>query len=127
MAVITGTNDPETLTGTKDDDTISGGLGNDKALMGAGADIFIWNPGDGSDTVEGGTGNDTLLFNGSDGAESFVLSANAGRASLTRDVGAVVMDLNDVERVELLARGGSDVITVNDLAGSEVKQVAIDL
>ena len=37
------------------------------------------------------------------------------------------MDLNGVERIELAAKGSADNITVNDLTGTDVKQVAIDL
>ena len=37
------------------------------------------------------------------------------------------MDLNDVERVNFTARGGADNITVNDLTGTDVTQVNIDL
>jgi Ca2+-binding RTX toxin-like protein len=37
------------------------------------------------------------------------------------------MDLNGVENVQFDARGGADTITVNDLTGTDVKQVGIDL
>ena len=37
------------------------------------------------------------------------------------------MDLNSVERIELNAMGGADNITINDLTGTDVKEVAIDL
>ncbi len=37
------------------------------------------------------------------------------------------MDLNDVERIELQAFGGSDTIIVDDVSGTDLKQVAIDL
>jgi Ca2+-binding RTX toxin-like protein len=37
------------------------------------------------------------------------------------------MDLNGVERVNLETLGGADTITVNDLTGTDVSQVAIDL
>ena len=37
------------------------------------------------------------------------------------------MDLNGVERIDFEALGGSDNIVVNDLTGTDVKQVAIDL
>ncbi len=37
------------------------------------------------------------------------------------------MDLNGVEHIQLNALGGADTITVNDLTGTDVKQVAIDL
>ena len=37
------------------------------------------------------------------------------------------MDLNSVEKIQVNALGGADTITVNDLSGTGVKQVAIDL
>jgi hypothetical protein len=97
------------------------------ALLGAGDDTFIWNPGDASDTVEGQAGTDTLQFNGANIDEKIDISANGSRARLTRDVGNVTMDLNGVEHIEVNARGGADTITVNDLTGTDVNQVAIDL
>ena len=59
--------------------------------------MFQWDPGDGSDTVEGQDGTDTMLFNGSNIGEVFDASANGGRLRFTRNVGAIVMDANDVE------------------------------
>ena len=55
------------------------------------------------------------------------ISANGPRVRLSRDVGNVVMDLNGVEHIQVNALGGADTITVNDLTGTDVKQVAIDL
>ena len=37
------------------------------------------------------------------------------------------MDLNGVERIQLNALGGADTITVNDLTGTDVTRVAVDL
>ena len=37
------------------------------------------------------------------------------------------MDLNGVEKIQIAALSGADTITVNDLSGTSVKQVAIDL
>ena len=37
------------------------------------------------------------------------------------------MDLNGVEHIQFNALGGADTITVNDLTGTGVTQVAIDL
>ena len=96
-------------------------------MLGAGDDVFQWDPGDGSDTVEGQDGNDTLLFNGSNIGEIMEISANGGRARLTRDVGTITMDLNDIERIQLNALGGADKITVANLAATDVKQVDINL
>jgi Ca2+-binding RTX toxin-like protein len=124
---ITGGDGADTLIGGDGNDLIIGGRGNDTALLGAGGDTFIWNPGDGSDVVEGQDGTDTLVFNGSNANETISISANHGRVSLVRDVAAVTMDLNGIEQIELNALGGADNIVVNDLTGTGVTQVAIDL
>src|SRR5436305_1393146 len=94
---ITGGDGNDRLLGGDGNDTVTGGRGADTALLGAGDDTFVWNPGDGSDTVEGGDGVDTLQFNGANVAEKMDLSANGNRARLTRDVGAVAMDLGGME------------------------------
>ncbi len=127
MAIITGTNDPETLTGTKDGDVITGGRGNDIALMGRGDDRFVWNPGDGSDIVNGQSGFDTLAFNGANIAELMEIRAEGGHAILTRNVAAITMDTESVERMELRTLGGTDTIWVGDMTGTALRQVAIDL
>ena len=67
------------------------------------------------------------VFNGSNANENIDISANGSRVRLFRDVGNVTMDLNGVEHIQLNARGGADTITVNDLTGTDVTQVAIDL
>jgi Ca2+-binding RTX toxin-like protein len=46
---------------------------------------------------------------------------------LFRDVGNVTMDVNGVEQVNVAARGGADTITVNDLSGTDVTAVNLDL
>jgi Ca2+-binding RTX toxin-like protein len=117
----------DTILGGRGHDTVIGGTGNDVAALGAGDDVFVWNPGDGSDFVDGQAGSDTLVFNGSNSGERFELSANGAQATLSRDIGGVTMRLAGVERIELEALGGADAITVNDLAGTGVAQVAIDL
>jgi Ca2+-binding RTX toxin-like protein len=124
---ILGSNGNDVLIGGVGNDFIDGQQGNDRAELGAGNDVFQWDPGDGSDTVEGGGNVDTMLFNGSGGAERFEALANGGRARFTRDLGNIAMDLNDVETIELNALGGIDTATVNDLTGTEVELVDIDL
>ena len=62
---ILGSNGIDLLLGGDGNDFIDGQQGNDVAFMGAGDDVFQWDPGDGSDTVEGQDGTDTMLFNGS--------------------------------------------------------------
>jgi Ca2+-binding RTX toxin-like protein len=115
------------LTGGDGDDVIIGGRGSDTALMGAGNDTFIWNPGDGSDTVEGQDGDDAMVFNGANIAEQIDVSANGGRVRFTRNIGAIVMDLNDVEGIDFHALGGADLITVGDLSGTDLTRLNLDL
>jgi Ca2+-binding RTX toxin-like protein len=115
------------LLGSKGDDLVNGGDGNDTALMGAGDDVFVWNPGDDNDTIEGQAGFDTLDFNGANVAEKITLSANGGRATFFRDIASVTMDLNDVESISFDALGGADTITINDMSGTDITEVNINL
>ncbi|HJS37918.1 MAG TPA: hypothetical protein VJ789_07300 [Burkholderiales bacterium] len=124
---ILGSNGADLLLGGDGNDFIDGQQGNDVAFLGAGEDAFQWDPGDGSDTVEGQTGTDTLLFNGSNIGELFTASANGGRVLFTRNVGSIVMDLNDVERLDLNALGSTDTVIVNDLSGTDVVEVNVNL
>jgi Ca2+-binding RTX toxin-like protein len=124
---ITGGDGNDMLFGGDGDDTVNGGRGNDSAFLGAGDDTFVWNPGDGSDLVEGQAGSDKMVFNGANIAEKIDVSANGPRVRFTRDVAAITMDLNGVENVNFAALGGSDTITVNNLAGTGVTTVNLDL
>jgi Ca2+-binding RTX toxin-like protein len=124
---LDGGDGDDVLTGSAGNDLFIGGRGSDVAFMGAGNDTFVWNPGDGSDIVEGQGGHDTLQFNGANIAEKIDLSANGTRLRLTRDVGAITMDVNGVEQVNIVALGGADTLTVNDLTGTGVTDVNIDL
>ena len=124
---IAGSQGVDKLLGETGNDSIDGNGGNDLALLGAGDDTFVWDPGDGSDTVEGQFGADTMRFNGAGIAERIGLSANGRRLRLFRDVGTVTMDTDGVERVDVNALGGPDLVAVDDLSGTEVKDVNIDL
>jgi len=124
---ILGSNGADILLGGDGNDLIDGQQGNDAALLGAGEDVFQWDPGDGSDVVEGQAGADILRFNGSAIGEIMDASANGGRVRFPRNVGNIVMDLDDVETLEIHALGGADTINVGDLSGADVTKVAIDL
>jgi Ca2+-binding RTX toxin-like protein len=108
-------------------DVVDGNRGADTAQLGSGRDAFTWDPGDGSDVIKGGRGQDTLRFNGAAVAEKFVAAANGPRLRFTRDVGNIVMDTDDVERLAVNALGGADTVTVGNLRGTDVKKVDIDL
>ena len=124
---ITGSAGADTLIGGDGNDTVIGGRGNDVAFLGNGNATFVWNPGDGSDIVEGQAGQDTLQFNGSNVSERIDVSANGPRLRLTRDVAAITTDADGIETVNLRLLGGSDTLTVNDLTGTAVKSVGVDL
>jgi Ca2+-binding RTX toxin-like protein len=104
-----------------------GGPGVDLLTGSPGDDVFTWSPGDGSDVIEGGLGNDTLQIAGSNIGETTSLTANGPRLRFTRDIAAIVLDVNGVERVTYAALGGADTISIGDLNGTSVKQVGIDL
>jgi Ca2+-binding RTX toxin-like protein len=117
----------DTLLGSQGDDLINGGDGDDTALMGAGDDTFVWNPGDDNDTLDGQDGADTMLFNGANIAEEITISANGEGATFFRNIATVRMDLNEVERIDFNALGGADKITINDLTGTDITEVNINL
>ena len=125
--MLNGGDGDDVIKGSQGDDLVNGGRGNDTAFLGTGNDTFVWNPGDGSDIVEGQAGTDTMLFNGSNANENIDISANGSRVRFTRDVAAITMDLNGVENIQFNALGGADTITVNDLTGTGVSQVNLDL
>jgi Ca2+-binding RTX toxin-like protein len=124
---LIGSDGDDVLIGGSGNDSVNGGGGSDTALLGAGADSFTWNPGDGSDTIEGEGGNDTEVFNGSNAAENIDLSANGSRVRLFRNVASITQDMNGIENLALSTLGSSDVVTVNDLTGTDLKHANINL
>ena len=125
--ILNGGNGNDILMGGSDGDTVDGNQGADVALLGAGDDVFVWDPGDGSDVVEGGADRDELLFNGSAATEIFGASANGSRLLFARNIGNIVMDTDDVEILTVHALGGVDTVTVNDLSATDVQNVDVDL
>src|SRR5215212_3783069 len=61
------------------------------------------------------------------GAETATLTANDGRLTFFRVQGNVTMDTNGVETVDDNTLGGTDNVTVDDLSGTDVTQINIDL
>ncbi len=125
--VVSGGDGAEIMLGRSGNDSFDGNRGADTAFLGAGADVFIWDPGDGSDAVTGDSGSDTLRFNGAAANETMSLSANGSQAVFLREPAAIRMDLDGVESVDVVALGGADAITVNDLTGTDVQNANIDL
>jgi hypothetical protein len=107
-------------------DNVDGNRGDDVVALGGDDDIVVWDPGDGSDTVEGGDGFDSMSFNGADINESFAARADGERLRFTRVQGAIVMDVDGVEEVDVRALAGSDFTEVGDLSRTDVVTVNVD-
>jgi len=123
---INGGDGNDRLLGGDGNDFIDGTGGSDTAFMGAGDDTFQWDPGDGDDTVEGQDGSDKMVFNGANGGDAIDIAANGQRVRFVRNV-TITMDVNDVERVDFNALGGQDTTTVNDLSGTDLTEVNVNL
>jgi hypothetical protein len=122
-----GGNGADVLTGGPGNDFVDGNQGADTVDLGDGADVFQWDPGDGNDTINGGSGADKLVFNGSGANELYEVSAAADHVRLLRNIGVVVMDLDNIETIDLRPLGGTDTVTVNNLSGTDLTEINTDL
>ena len=128
-----------TIDGGAGDDTITGGRfarhaasaatattidrwarRNDVAFLGANDDRFIWNPGDGSDVVEGQDGATRSIFNGSNANENLQPVRQRRPVVFSRDVGNILMDMDDVESLQLQGLDGTNTLTIGDLSGTDM-------
>jgi hypothetical protein len=124
---LRGADGADTLVGGNGDDRLDGNQGADTARLGTGDDTFQWDPGDGSDVVDGNVGADALDFNASNAGEQVEVTRNAARMRLTRNIGTVAMDFDGIEAASLQLFGGSDQVTIGDLAGADLKTADVDL
>jgi hypothetical protein len=125
--VLIGGPGDDVLLGGDGFDDVDGGGGDDTAEMRGDFDRFRWAPGDGSDDVDGGASRDSLFFLGENVAEAFAVSANGRHVRFTRDVGNIVMDLEDLEEIDPVAGGGADTFAIGDLGRTPVELVDVSL
>src|SRR6185295_13740339 len=59
--------------------------------------------------------------------EQIELAANGSRLRMSRNVGAITMDVDGVETVNTRLLGGADTFTVGDLSATKVRAVNVDL
>jgi hypothetical protein len=131
MAIINGTQRPDTLNGTAGDDRLFGENGND-FLYGHDGNDFL-DGGNGADTLFGGAGNDEI--DGGNGQDTVVLAGNRAQYHLTQraDGSVIVRDLRagspdgtdrlvSIERVEF-ADGKFKIV---DLISANAAPVAVD-
>ena len=130
--IILGLAGADTIYGDEGNDTITGGTGNDQIFGGAGSDRNIWNNGDNTDVFEGDDGVDVQIVNGATAAgDVFVLRTKTGDASRAfferTNLIAFSIDMGKVEQVDINGGGGSESITVRDLATTDIRQVNVDV
>jgi hypothetical protein len=68
-----------------------------------------------------------MVFNGAGIADTVDLSANGNRLRFFRQPANITMDTGGVEFVDFNALGGADNVTVNDLTGTDVTSVDLNL
>jgi Ca2+-binding RTX toxin-like protein len=125
---LSGGNGADRLLGGNGNDALDGNQGADTILAGDGDDRFQWDPGDGNDaSVDGETGTDLLDFNGSGANEAIGVAANGQLARISRNVAAITLDLAAIEHLAVHAFGGTDVIDVDNLAGTGLATVDADV
>ena len=124
---LIGGSGAEAFDGGNGDDFVDGNQGADTAFLDRGDDTFVWDQGDGSDVVEGGSGFDTQVFNGFGANEIMAATAGGGRVLFTRVQGSIVMSLDDVEAIDVRPLSGTDTVTINDLTGTDLRRVDVDL
>jgi hypothetical protein len=124
---LIGGSGTQVFVGGRGNDFVDGNQGADTAFLDQGDDTFVWDQGDGSDVVEGGRGFDTQVFNGFGANETMAATASGGRVLFTRVQGNIVMDLDDVEAIDVRPLGGMDAVTINDMTGTDLERVDIDL
>jgi hypothetical protein len=124
---LLGGNGADTLLGGPGDDFVDGNQGSDVAFLGGGSDHFQWDPGDGSDVVEGQAGLDALDFNGSNIGEQMEVGPNGGRVRFTRNIANISMDFDGIETLNVRLLGGADLLAVDDLRGTDLRNVNADM
>jgi len=68
-----------------------------------------------------------MQFIGANVAEKIDVSANGDRVLFSRDIANVTMDTAGVEQIDFEALAGSDLVTVNDLTGTDLRTLQVDL
>ena len=66
-------------------------------------------------------------MNGSGGNERFEVTPMGGRTWVTRDLDAIRMDLDGVERLDILPGLGGDIVRVADVSGTDTDNVFVNL
>ncbi len=136
--LIVGTGGNDTLAGGAGFDTLTGGNGNDSISGGShdlinpgdGADVILWtqDPNDlsSSPMIDAGAGNDTFIFAPSSGAKVAGVTALGSQGLFFSVDGATLLNVRNVESIAFAPTGPTE-IQLNDLTGSLIRNVEVDL
>ena len=83
--VINGNEGDDTITGSQGPDTLTGGPDTDNINGSGGADLILWNEGDGNDSIQGGSGTDEVRVTASSAPEDFSISTKWNSVPSTAD------------------------------------------
>lgn len=115
----------QTLDGGADDDQLNAGSGPDGLFGGSGDDVISWHSGNGvPTTVDGGIGTNILEVVGNASANVFNASAFGSAISLHAD--AVTFNASNIQNLSLDGQAGADIVTVNSLAGTTIREVHVN-
>ncbi|MFM9961299.1 MAG: Calx-beta domain-containing protein [Planctomycetaceae bacterium] len=121
---VTGGAGSDTLDGQGGNDTLAGQGGADLLIGGDGEDVFQWNAArDGKDTMVGTSGADVLQVLATGSADTINVGA-LGEELLFTSGGNSALTAPTINRVDIFAGLGNDVINVGDLSGTRVVLVA---
>ena len=123
MQVLGGVGE-DFIYGSEGNDLVDGGAGNDILLLYGGNDRASWQVLGGNDTIEGYAGTDTVIVDAA--GASLDIFGVAGRARIGTNAGTL-LDTGGIERFEVRGDADGNEITVEDLTGTAVTQVSIDL
>ena len=123
-----GAADTVTVSGTAGADSLAtGGSASAPTLSGLPWTVAAANfePGGDRLTVNGLGGADSLGISGSDGDDNIGVSAAGGL--MHAELGGTAIESDEVESLRVSPLGGADALTIGDLTGTDVGQLALDL
>jgi hypothetical protein len=124
--LIAGPGNNQQLHGGQGNDQFEAGTGSSQMFGDNGNDVFTWHAGDGPITLDGQAGTNILEVDGSGNADSFTGGTGAG-GHLSIQANGTAIDAASIAELNLETGGGADTATFNDLSGTSLQAVAVNL
>lgn len=110
--VLSGNSANNTLNGSSGNDALAGGAGVDTLTGGSGNDILMG--GTGNDTLDTTSGADLILYNAGDGTDTLSAKGSGGAISLGGGLALAQLSLSRSANNLVLGMSGSDAIILKD-------------